>query len=176
MTVNLQVTALNAQVDQQKTFDLSQTTIDHTQNDPTAAAYLDLIAEDQQNITGYTWSGNAQGTSDLELAGAGSQLAYLIVHYQDGTAQAVAVPVIVKPQSLQWQFQQTQTVSVPLNSTTEPAAFADPSSFLANTETIAKINWATAPDTSVPGDTTAAIQLTFKDGSTLIHLIRINVA
>ncbi|WEV40107.1 BspA family leucine-rich repeat surface protein [Lactobacillus sp. ESL0681] len=176
MTVNLQVTALNAQVDQQKTFDLSQTTIDHTQNDPTAAAYLDLSAEDQQNIIGYTWSGDAQGTSDLELAGAGSQLAYLIVHYQDGTAQAVAMPVMVKPQSLQWQFQQTQTVSVPLNSTTAPAAFADPSSFLTNTETIAKINWVTAPDTSVSGDMTAAIQLTFKDGSTLIHLIKINVA
>ncbi|MDF7683827.1 BspA family leucine-rich repeat surface protein [Lactobacillus sp. ESL0679] len=166
-------------VNEQKEFLSSLTPVDHTVNDPDASNYLDLSQVNTSEVTGYTWSGDARGTTDLDInynhSQDGSLLAYIVVHYQDGTQQAVLVPVRIKPQNLQWQFKQTQPITVKLNTMEAPAEFSTPSSFLANTNLIKKITWAVSPDTSKIGSGVGFIKITFADGTSLIHAVEINV-
>ncbi|MDF7683822.1 BspA family leucine-rich repeat surface protein [Lactobacillus sp. ESL0679] len=179
MEVTVQVNAINAIAAVQKEFLSSLTPVDHTVNDLKAVNYLDLSQIDSSQVTAYTWSGDAQDTTDLDVNYAhsqgGSLMAYIIVHYQDGTKQAVLVPVRIKPQNLQWQFKQTQPITMQLNAVEAPAEFNKPSTFLANADLITNIAWVGNPDTSAVGSITSAVKITFADGTSLIHLIQINV-
>ncbi|MDF7639197.1 Rib/alpha-like domain-containing protein [Lactobacillus sp. ESL0791] len=165
-------------------FDSSTTAISKDQSFTDSKGYANISAlSGIGDVDHYTFSDSADGSTNMNINwsttnGTGQKQGYVLVHYKDGTAQAVPITIKIKSQSeqsgegdnkLSQSNPMVMHVGESISGQDKYVSEGNRDKYFKNTNNVSSIAWNKRPNVNQTGtNTTGSVTVGFSDGSSKV--------